>query len=762
MDTQEQQNTKASSFAHIMVQTSAYGVVIPIIYGTNKITGNIIYYPPSDFIYRSKLPDESKGGKHVIQPVAVSAFNYYSCFMIGICEGLIDGVNSVWNGKTRTDCAALGLSLYTGDDGQAEWTYLTSNHSSEALNYNGTAYVAVSAFNLGTDPNMQNFSYEVKGKCVVDWPTIPDGNPSSILMDFLSSNRYGVGWDGYSKIGDLSQYDVYCNACGFWISPALKEQRPAKDWIGEWLVATNSNVIWSVASEGGGLSLKIVPYGDMVVSGNGYDYYPDTSPVYNLNSNDFLVNSPGDNPIEVSRISIADTYNSCPVQYKDRYLSYNDNTVIDDDFADVESNGERRKDVTTLNCITRLEHALVISRIIAQRSCYIRNTYRFMLGWKYILLEPMDLVTITDSLLGLDHKIVRIKSIEEDGTLGLTIEAEEWPSGAGTGVGYPTGTGDPGGGQPSRDEDPGSVTTSLIFDVPVLYRDARTSHEIMIGSTGLSALWGGCEVHLSYDGTTYNKVSTISKAAKIGVSTAALAPSSVIEDVTHTLSVDLTSSSGALVTSTHDAMEALSTLCWIDGELIAYQDATLTASYCYDLTTLRRGGYGTDATVVHVSASAFAYVDDAFVRFVIPASKIGSTLYIKLVSFNIYGGGKHDISGITPITFVPLAQYPPAPTDVSFTATLAGGGGDDGIIYNGGVPQLLQKYDFNLSWNFPVTADEPDHFEVVCYTGADPSVIANQIFQVVTSPSGARGFATQVRPSADISGINAAVRAVYV
>ena len=62
-----------------------------------------------------------------------------------------------------------------------------------------------------------------------------------------------------------------------------------------------------------------------------------------------------------------------------------------------------------------------------QRKAYVRNTYRFKLGWRYALLEPMDIVLLTDATLGLAGKAVRLTAIEEDDNGELTVTAEEIP-----------------------------------------------------------------------------------------------------------------------------------------------------------------------------------------------------------------------------------------------------------------------------------------------------------------------------------------------
>ena len=79
----------------------------------------------------------------------------------------------------------------------------------------------------------------------------------------------------------------------------------------------------------------------------------------------------------------------------------------------------------------------ISAQLILQRGLYIRNTYNFKLSFEYCLLEPMDLVTVTDSGLGLTNVAIRITAIEEDDAGLLSVTAEEFPGGTATAVQYP-------------------------------------------------------------------------------------------------------------------------------------------------------------------------------------------------------------------------------------------------------------------------------------------------------------------------------------
>ena len=161
-------------------------------------------------------------------------------------------------------------------------------------------------------------------------------------------------------------------------------------------------------------------------------------------------------------------------------------------------------------------------------------------------------------------------------------------------------------------------------------------------------------------------------------------------DATHTLSVDLTESQGQLVSVSATDAANLLTLCYVGGELLAYQTAALTAAYKYDLSTLYRGAYG--STIAdHQPGALFARLDGSIGRFPYPNSLIGQTIYLKFASVNIVGGGLQSLNSLP-----------------AYTYALRGTGQASSIIVSGslsGRPTanlVLQSYVFAASVTLPV------------------------------------------------------------
>ncbi|MEI6730869.1 MAG: hypothetical protein WCL30_06370, partial [Pseudomonadota bacterium] len=85
------------------------------------------------------------------------------------------------------------------------------------------------------------------------------------------------------------------------------------------------------------------------------------------------------------------------------------------------------------------------------------------------------------------------------------------------------------------------------------------------------------------------------------------------------------------------------TLCYVDGEYIAYQNATLSGTNKYNLSYLLRGVYNTPISS-HSLNSKFLRLDDAVFKYDFGQEYVGTTIYIKLQGFNIYGSGQQSLA----------------------------------------------------------------------------------------------------------------------
>ena len=107
----------------------------------------------------------------------------------------------------------------------------------------------------------------------------------------------------------------------------------------------------------------------------------------------------------------------------------------------------------------------LVAQTILQRELYVRTKFTFKLSWEYCLLDPMDIVTLTDSNLGLSNYPVRIIEIEEDDNGLLAVTAEELVTGVSTPEFYPSAS--PGNFAPNWAVPAVPVNPPLIFEPPI-------------------------------------------------------------------------------------------------------------------------------------------------------------------------------------------------------------------------------------------------------------------------------------------------------
>lgn len=627
----------------LQVQQSSQGLTLPVIYGRTRVAGNLIWY--GDFVTIENKTTTQQGGKGGggVKQVDI-AYTYEAAVMLALCEGEIQGVGRIWRDKEKFDSLAqLRLTLMRGGDEQPLWTHLAqAKHQNQALNYSGTAYLCSPNYELTKSAQIYQHNFEVIGKLGYSG-NIPDANPREIIRDLLTNQRYGCGFP-VDSIGDTDRYSNYCRAVGIFLSPAYTEQGEAQRNISELLEQTNSAAVFSQGR------LKIVPYGDGNYSGNGAVYVADNKAIYDLTDDDFIV-SGAEDPVNVERKTNADAFNQIQVEYLDRDNDYNVAIAEVKDQANIEQYGLRPKDAVKMHGICDGKVAQKVAQQLLQRALYVRNEYEFKLGWKYCLLEPMDIVTLTDAGLGLDKTPVRITEIEEDEEGVLSVKAEDYPLGVHTVSEYPT--------QPSLgysadyNVSPGNAHAPVIFEAPLQLTGGEP--QIWMATAG-GDMWGGAEVWVSTDGDSYTRVGAVNHKARFGSLTAAL-PSGAVFDRTNTLSVEI--SAGQMTGGTEQDSRDLLTLCYVDGEFLAYANAELKGVGRYTLGNLTRGAYGS-AIDSHAAGSKFARIDEALFKYAVPRNWIGRTVWVKLVSYNVFSGGIQDLASVPAYSYTikgaPLGQ----------------------------------------------------------------------------------------------------------
>jgi len=722
---------KAPNYTGVQVQTSINTLPVPVFWGTGKLAPNIVEY--TDFEGKKQNEGGKGGGKGGTE-------DYSATVELAFAEGPVDGVPLVIvNTNTLRTLSDLGMTLIPGTyPDQSPWSYMTAAHPDDAFPYPGTAILARENYGLGSSaavPNHNILAQRLTGfqaawcnPTTINATTYPklaaafaDGIATADLalciQDLLTSAQYGVTEFPAASIdtstllssgaavttGD-GALQTYLRALGLGLCPVLDSQETAQSILQRWLQIANCAAVWS------GTALKFIPYGDETIAANGVTYVPDLSIAYSIGDDDFVGDANAD-PVQIARSDPADAYNVVRVEITtdDGWFAYLPVEARDQNAIEL-AGGDRIMPTVTAHEIVGATNGQLVAQLILQQGLYWRNTATFKLSWEFCLLEPMDFIQISDANLGLANAVYRVLSIEEDDRGELTVTAQEYVPGASTAPGYAT--------QDTSSNVPDSGLVASAVNVPVIFEPSSSLSGapqiwtcVCGGGGGYDPNWGGANVYLSTDGTNYSQVGVVAGPARMGVLAASLAAyGGANPDDTNTLNVDLSESQGTLDSVTPADAAAGQTLCYCDGELLAFTTATLTAPYCYALTGLYRGLYGTTAGA-HASGAQFARLDQSVFEYDLPRAYIGVPVTIKFESFNVFGDGLEDLSSATAYSYTPQG-------------TGYGGGAGGAPTTPTGFVATAYTHAVNTNWSANPPADNVTAYSVLralgTYTGAPP------------------------------------------
>ncbi len=657
-----------------------------------------------------------------------------------------------------SNSSTLNLTFFGGTLGQTPWSYMQSKYPGSAFGYTGICYVGANPMALGESATLPSFNYEVVGLCV-----FPGGGLDAHLCDALkllfSDAFLGVGFPA-ACIGDWTNAYAYLAANNYLISKTLDTQTSVTDALGQVIETGNVGTVWS---EG---LLKLIPYGDTTCVGNGYTYTPNTAPAATLVTSDLLWssdNKPGEpsreDPIQMSRRAPQDCWNYVQAQWCNRTNDYNEEPINEQNDAFIKSYGLRIESLQTWDWITNEKAAAWALKLRLNRLCYITDTYKFWLSFRFSRLEPMDKVVLPTG------EEVRITQIEDDENGKLSIEAENWTYGTGNVTIYPKQA--PTSFQPTISQDLPGDTYPIIFETPPLGSVTKLN-AVQIAVAGNQAAWGGCKIYVSLDGETYVYLDSVSDSGKTGLLSAALGAGSD-PDTVDTLSVDMSISGGSLVSATQAEADAFATLAAIvdsDGsvEMVSYETAALTGADRYNLAYLRRGVYGT-AIKAHAAGAQFCFIGTTgLYEYPYPEQYIAKPIYFKFASFNLLGGQAQDLSVCQAYSYTPTGTPYPAPPVVTVTQSAtspAAKSASGAVTATDGGATVTAAIWLTIAWSWESNFPAPTGFQVVAFTGDDPTNAVNYLFDIVTVVPSTRSYTVAVTPNNTEGTVNAAVRAVY-
>ncbi len=239
--------------AELGVQSSTYGKMVPVVFGTARLAGNIIWSRPIKEIATTTTSSApSGGGKGGGGRVTQSSttYAYYVTLAIAICEGPIDSVLRIWADAKQLDTSLGTYRVYLGTEDQtADSAIVAVEGTSRTPAHRGMAYVVLEDFPLADFGNrIPNFTFEIQKKTQsADYDgEITENKLSGVMMipgageyvyDTLAQYKVpGVdSGSGFIQQGAqiaLNQHTPFGKANALVAIDQLKETCPNVDWVG--------------------------------------------------------------------------------------------------------------------------------------------------------------------------------------------------------------------------------------------------------------------------------------------------------------------------------------------------------------------------------------------------------------------------------------------------------------------------------------------------------------------------------------------------
>lgn len=241
------------------------------------------------------------------------------------------------------------------------------------------------------------------------------------------------------------------------------------------------------------------------------------------------------------------------------------------------------------------------------------------------------------------------------------MTAEEFPGSVGTTPGYPVDA-STNEGVISRTVPPDPVNPPIVFEPPSEITGGVDQIRLGVsgGASGVAdPNWGGAAVYVSTDNATYTQIGTIDVPSRMGVLTAAIgAPPGAAGD---TLQVSFAESGATVVAG------ASPILVLVGAEIMSFTTATLTGTNAYALGGLARELYGQQGGA-HAVGAPVLILDATLYTWTLPPNLIGTPIWLKLASVNVFGLMAQDLSTCTAYPYTPVGSGLFGPVSQSIAA----------------------------------------------------------------------------------------------
>jgi hypothetical protein len=542
----------------LAVQASTYGVAVPLVYGTARVAGNIIWSTGLTELRNESSSGGGKGGGG--GGVTQVAYSYSACFAVALSGRPIDRVGRIWaDGKLLRDAtgrlAVPGeMRVYPGHEAQLPDPLIEAVEGAANVSaHRGLAYVVFEDLQLAEYANrIPNLTFEV----VAD--AQGDAALSMLVMDL--AGRAGL------RAIDAAPLDG--RVAGFVVARvgAVRQALEALAAVHDFDVTDVDGTLRFVSRPGP--VVASIPADDLGVGGTN-------------------------RRMERQRRQDVDL----PAEVCVRYID------PDRDYQIGAQRARRSGDATTRRIV---DVPLVLPPTAAKRAAerqlarawQTRDGYRLDLLPRHVGLTPGDVVHVSEE--------GRLYNLRIDRTmLGDGLRCEATAERAGT---YQSGAAADGGQFTGQSVADSGETTLVLMNLPSVATADQTAATVYAAAAGAADGWRGAVLYQSVDGeVSYEQAAVLPVAATIGRVNTVLAPGqSATWDEASSLNVTLLRADMALESRSELTVLNGANAALVGGEIVQFRNAVLEGDGSYTLSGLLRGRRGTEwAMAGHAAGEDF-------------------------------------------------------------------------------------------------------------------------------------------------------------
>lgn len=360
------------------------GVAIPLLWGTKKIVGNIVWYGN----LTSKEEHEDVGGKGLGASSPMTGYRYFMDIWLGLPWSPHGGITLLDVYSQEKQIGTSGLGTYYINPGNT--TYYPTEAGTYANKLSGQSHIFLSQYDLGVNSSyMPNIEFVLKNtsSCPLTYSNMTEGvNPAAIIWDILTMTGCSSGNIDTTSFQEAATY--WYNK-GYGLNVVIQSQISADEMISQLLTYCDFTFY---KNDDGKYVLKALKDTDTSVA---------------------TINTEDVRDFRFIRKAWDDTSNDFRATYIDEDQDYTQRNINIDNVASIDLTGERKEksiDLTAFNQVDTASKRLAeLMKVLSYPSAQIQCS----VPYRFVILHIGDVVTINNTDYGITNGHYRVMSIEE-------------------------------------------------------------------------------------------------------------------------------------------------------------------------------------------------------------------------------------------------------------------------------------------------------------------------------------------------------------